>query len=584
MVTAGYKQNAGHSAEDRPDRAWFDFCPGLVFCPAMSSQRIWATLDPFVEQGPVMGRTVANAGFLDGLFGLDPFEAYHFFPASQGACQSLAEVLSQAWPGLWAQGKIKIFTREALPRALEGQEYYVFHLSDCIMSPAYLACLRNAHAGKIFPITAVTHSLSYTRYAQEFLKHLQPGTTPRDALVATSRTAEQVVRNYYEVLRANYGLSREAFPQPRVARIPLGVDLRQFRPPDQGTKAQARRNLGYGSEVVFLILSRLSHSSKMDFLPVLRAFQRLFQDGLPRDGVRLVLAGWTDDDGWGRQTLSNLAANIGLELTVVSRPDEALKGSLYQAADVFLSPADNLQETFGLTLLEAQAMGLPVIASDFDGYRDLVEPEVTGFLTPTIGPAETEALDRLAPLFFDSQTHLLLSQRLAVDVPGLARAMADLIRNPEKRQEMGRAAVGHAREFSWPRIIESHLTLWEELWAAEVPGRPAAGLHPLAVPYARVFAGYPTVLLGPESLVKASRLGQAVYRGQDFPIVHAGLEAVLDTGVLRALLVLGRRPVTVGELCAKLAQTRGGLSQEDAQAHILWSLKHDLLERLDDSA
>ena len=44
-------------------------------------------------------------------------------------------------------------------------------------------------------------------------------------------------------------------------------------------------------------------------------------------------------------------------------------GELWAAADVFLSLVDNIQETFGITPLEAMAAGLPVVASDWDGYR-----------------------------------------------------------------------------------------------------------------------------------------------------------------------------------------------------------------------
>ena len=52
------------------------------------------------------------------------------------------------------------------------------------------------------------------------------------------------------------------------------------------------------------------------------------------------------------------------------------------AADLFCSPADNLQETFGLSVLEAMASSLPVVASDWNGYRDLVLHGRTGWLVP----------------------------------------------------------------------------------------------------------------------------------------------------------------------------------------------------------
>ena len=543
----------------------------------MNAPRIWASLDPFLEHGPMLGRIQANASFLKALLDMDPFGAYQFFPASRGACQELAAALRQGWPALWEAGRIAVTPRHELPRELARNAYHAFHLSDCIVNPAYLACLRNAHSRQIFPITSTTHSLSYARYGQEFLKLLQPGTTTRDAVVATSRTAKAVVLAYFDTLRANYGLSPEAFPQPRVERIPLGVNLEGYRPPDPQAKARARQVLGFGPETVFLVLARLSHSSKMDFLPILRAFHRLFLAGAAKDGVRLALAGWTDEAQWGQGILKDLAANIGLALTVVERPDEAAKRSLYAASDVFVSPADNLQETFGLTLLEAQAMGLPVIASDFDGYRDLVEDGVTGFLAPTVGPSETAGLDLMAPVLFDNHTHLRLAQGLAVDVAGLARAMERLCR-PDVRRDMGAAAAEHAKAFSWENAVRQHLALWDELWTHPVPARPKPTAHPMAVAYGRIFAGYPTARLADGDMLGLTRLGRAVYRGQDHPIIHEGLAGVLEPEAVRAVLVLARKPVAAGILAAKLVQARAELGPEEAQTHILWCLKHDLLE------
>ena len=58
------------------------------------------------------------------------------------------------------------------------------------------------------------------------------------------------------------------------------------------------------------------------------------------------------------------------------------------AADVFISLVDNIQETFGITPLEAMASGLPVVVSDWDGYRHTVRDGEEGFLIPTLGGPE----------------------------------------------------------------------------------------------------------------------------------------------------------------------------------------------------
>jgi glycosyltransferase involved in cell wall biosynthesis len=544
----------------------------------MHDKRIWASLDPFLEDGPVLGRIQANAGFLQGLLGLDPYGQYRFYPPSEAACRALWAKLRERFPDMAASGRLKVINRLELPEELARTPHHVFHLSDCIVHPGPLAALRNARSGQIFPITSVTHSLSYARYGQDFLRHLAPATTSRDAVVATSQTAVKVVRAFYRFLREGYGLSEADFPEPEVEHIALGVDLARFSPPSEGARAAARAEFGFGGETVFLVLARLCHSSKMDFLPVLRAFHRLILGGTPPGGVRLVLAGWTDEADWGRGTLSDLARNIGLPLTIEERPSEERKLALYAASDVFLSPSDNIQETFGLTLLEAQAMGLPVIASDFDGYRDLVLEGETGLLAPVFGPAGAASVDLMAPMSFDNHTHLILAQRTAVDVAALAAAMGRLAEKRSTRVRMGLAAARFAQGFSWRSVAAEYVELWERLWTRPVADVPAKR-HPSAVPYAEVFAAYPTRALGAGMALIQSRLGRAVYRGQDFPIIYEGVAGVVRQDAVKAVLVLARKARDAKELCAKLCEAVPGLDAEAAEAHVLWCLKHDLLER-----
>ncbi|GFK96121.1 Putative glycosyltransferase EpsD [Fundidesulfovibrio magnetotacticus] len=543
----------------------------------MSTGRVWATLDPFLERGPTLGRIQANKAFLQALLAQDPFDAYRFYLPSKAAGSDFARLAAELPGNLPGLSKVFLLDRRDLPREIERTPHHAFHLSDCIMHPAYLAAVRNARSRQIFPVTAVTHSLSYARYGQDFLKHLSPCTTPRDAMVATSATAAKVVRGYYGLLRQGYDLDPAAYPEPGVEVIPLGVDSTLYAPADGRKRQELRTRLGFGEETVFLVLARLCLSSKMDFLPLLRAFHRLALAGTPLSAVRLVLAGHAEPDGWGRPTFEELALNIGLALTVIESPSEEAKRELYQAADVFLSPSDNLQETFGLTLLEAQASGLPVVASDFDGYRDLVLPEETGLLARTIGPRDTSDVDLLAPLRFDNHTHLLLAQRLAVDVGGLARAIERLSVDPAARRAMAQAARRHALGYSWEEIARRHVALWETLWERPVPEQPAAA-HPMAVDYARVFASYPTKRLAESDTLQATRLGSAVYRGQDHPVVHVGMEDMVDMQAVRSLLVLARKPRPFGELALALPAAVEGIDAVRAETLVLWCLKHDLLE------
>ena len=67
-----------------------------------------------------------------------------------------------------------------------------------------------------------------------------------------------------------------------------------------------------------------------------------------------------------------------MKTSFVDGRDPHMRHSVWHAADLFVSPSDSIQETFGLAVLEAMACGLPVVASDWDGYRDIVDDGQTG--------------------------------------------------------------------------------------------------------------------------------------------------------------------------------------------------------------
>ncbi len=547
--------------------------------------RIWASLHPFFEGGAVLGRTVANANFLRALLEADPFAAYHFFLPGPDAAKALHVRLKSEFGEIEARGGFQCLTRLDLGKAVRQTPYHCFHLSDSVTGQPFLSRLRNAYAPEIFPITGLTHSLSYVQYAAKFLEHLWPGTTGRDAVVATSRAGKSTVEGFFNGLREKYGLSPENYPAPRVPVIPLGVNP-MFAPDDDpraSLRAVGRESLGAEeSTPVFLVFARLSHYSKMDLTPLLFAFQRAESLGLAAGQYILVVAGQETPGENVPAQIRALAANAGIRLEICLSPDDARKAELFAAADVFVSPVDNLQETFGITLIEAASAGLPVIASDFDGYRDTVLPEETGLLIPTLAPAQTPEQNIFAPLLGDNQYHLELSQQTAVDVEKMAAALARLGTNPSLRARMGAsAAARHASHFTWPVVIGQWTELWENLWKTPVNTTRLRALpHPLETDFGSVFAAYPTATLDEHRAqtlyLRQSRKGRAVYREQDFPILYAGIEANILLTALRRLLVAARKPVAISDLRAHLL--REEISASAADFLILWACKQDLLE------
>jgi glycosyltransferase involved in cell wall biosynthesis len=104
--------------------------------------------------------------------------------------------------------------------------------------------------------------------------------------------------------------------------------------------------------------------------------------------VMLVECGWHAND-LIRKAFAEAAAQASPSVKVVNLDgrNASARQSGWAGADIFCSLSDNIQETFGLVPLEAMAAGLPVVVSDWDGYKDTVQDGVEGYRIPTLQPA-----------------------------------------------------------------------------------------------------------------------------------------------------------------------------------------------------
>jgi starch synthase len=183
------------------------------------------------------------------------------------------------------------------------------------------------------------------------------------------------------------------------------------------------------------------------------------------------------------------------------------------------------------------AAGLPVVVSDWDGYKDTVRDGVDGFRVPTVMPQAGLGGDLAVRHALEIDTYDMYCGHtcslVAVDVEATAKAFERLFTNPALRQQMGEAGRERARSvYDWKPIIGQYEQLWAELTqirqaqvrakeqaqaGAQVQAQEQAqaGAQPedakrapqaLAHPWpARLdpfhaFAAYPTQVLTPETL------------------------------------------------------------------------------------
>src|SRR5262249_18939677 len=151
-------------------------------------------------------------------------------------------------------------------------------------------------------------------------------------------------------------------------------------------------------EFVVLFVGRLAFNAKAHPFPMYLALQRLAAD----HKVVLVECGWMDNDAVGT-AFKDARAKIcpSVRSIVLDGTSAADLARGWAGADCFCSLSDNIQESFGLTPIEAMASGLPCIVTDWDGYRDTVRDGLDGLRVATLAPPPGYAADLIFEHVFD---------------------------------------------------------------------------------------------------------------------------------------------------------------------------------------
>ena len=427
--------------------------------------------------------------------------------------------------------------------------------------------------GANYPIAVVHHSVSYGYVLHNwFLPLLLGDVRPQDTLVCTSpsalrvmaRTLDQMARDLGE----QHGIPSLAY-KGRLDVVPLGVDCDRFRPRE---KAAAREKIPWigKDEIALLWVGRISAHDKADLIPLLRVFRKLVEVH-PGKKLRLVIAG---SPRTGSDELSVLAKEaVRLEIrdkvSEISPCQNELLPDLYAASDIFVSPADSVQEMFGLTVVEAMASGLSVVCSDWGGYRDSVVHGETGFLVRTYGSlGDEDAVDlgEWSLLGGELLDQLVLAQSVAVCPRGLFQALSTLVEKPDLRREMGRAGRLRAeRKFAWPKVVSEYDALFRELSAMDL-GKPLPG-HPYSRPrFDEVFAEYPSRVFA-DALLEPSD-GERGKKPRD-PRPETG---TIDGGTLAAVSEMVERRGR-----ASLLEIETAFAPAPAhriRRHVLWLMKY----------
>ena len=206
-------------------------------------------------------------------------------------------------------------------------------------------------------------------------------------------------------------IARERIPSSRISLIPSGVDADEFAPRLRDAAFRARFGVAE-DEVLIVCVGRIDRYKGQEV--VLEAFSRTARE---RTDVRLLFVG----DGRHRAALEAAAAPIG--------PRVQFTGSLSDvrdalaAADVFVLASE--EEGMASAILEAMAMGVPVVATAVGGTPEIVTAGETGLLVAPRRPDElAEAFGRLLSNADLRASLAMAGRRRIVDSFTLARTVS----------------------------------------------------------------------------------------------------------------------------------------------------------------
>lgn len=329
---------------------------------------------------------------------------------------------------------------------------------------------RQVHAtARAYSICGVTHTLSSHSAMSAMTDLLRAPLYSWDAVICTSTVARDLYRNLLEAemehLAVRLGASRFSLPQLPV--IPLGVHAKDFNfAASERSSARAQLAIGPG-DVAVLFAGRLTFTGKGHPLPMYLGLEAAARrTGRP---VHLVLFGQFPHEKV-EQAFREEAARFApsVRFMVLDGKADENRRLAWASADLFTSLSDNVQETFGLTPVEAMAAALPVVVSDWNGYKDTVRDGIDGFRIPTVAAppgSGTDLADRHEMSLDGYDLHIgAASQFVAADVEAAAIAYTRLIGDEDLRRRLGEAGRRRVLQvYDWAPVFARYLTLWEEL-------------------------------------------------------------------------------------------------------------------------
>lgn len=313
----------------------------------------------------------------------------------------------------WANGsvaKISISPRtlRALARAMRDFAPDVVHVHEPFAPAIGLKAVMSSPA----PVVGTFHSY----YARETMEG-----RVYTAIAPLLRPVWQRVNKRIAVSQAARHSAKGRLGKGDVTILPNGVEVDRF------ANAAPAHDVPPGRKLLFV--GRLEPRKGLPF--AMRAFARL-ADRYP--DLSLIVVG----DGPERDAIDELPPALRARVHMKGKVSYEALPTYHRASDIFISPATGA-ESFGIVLVEAMAAGLPVVASNIPGYREVAR---------------------------DGRESLLVKPS---DADALAEGVAHLLDHPDEAARLGASGALRSLDYAWEQIIDQLEAVYESL--AGVPRR-----------------------------------------------------------------------------------------------------------------
>jgi UDP-glucose:(heptosyl)LPS alpha-1,3-glucosyltransferase len=231
-------------------------------------------------------------------------------------------------------------------------------------------------------------------------------------VVAISERVRTQLKKYYGI------------PDERIVTIPNGINLSRYQPGTSQSRAEVRREFGVADEVPLVLFVGSQYRLKgLEF--AIRALGEMKTKAL------LLVVGADNPAPFKR-----LTEELGLTGRVIFAGIRNDLPRIYPAADAFVLPT--LYESFALVCLEAMASGVPVLASPVGGIEDYLRDGENGF-------------------------------HIAREAANIAAKLDLVLNDAELRAHFRTRGLATVQDYTWQRIAEKYLTLFNELLGERVP-------------------------------------------------------------------------------------------------------------------